>query len=233
MISIGVDPRIKLLIIFYLNFSIFTASNQFVYLYHSILVISLFFIFKKHYIGIKVSFIVFSFLLIQYLITLITNDYLSITMSLIIFFMSKILFISITSYWFFITTKVSDFISALQKAKVPNSIIITFSIIFRFSPTMKQELWYIKSTMKLRGVAFTLGNIIRHPIKQVEYLLIPLITRSITISNRLAISSITRGLDLDIKRSSFNDIRLSCSDYIFGVIIVIISILGIYIGAKI
>ena len=116
----------------------------------------------------------------------------------------------------------------MQKAKIPNGIIITLSVVFRFLPTVKQENWYIKSTMKLRSIYPSPKRILRHPIITIEYALIPLIMRSMYIGNRLSAAAITRGLDLEKKRTSYEVVKLKVSDYILCILIIVVALSSYY-----
>ena len=80
--------------------------------------------------------------------------------------------------------------------------------------------------MKLRGIGFSLKNIIFHPLKTTEYAFIPLILRSMTVADELAASSMTRGLDLNTKRTSYREVKLSYKDYIYTILILLSVSLG-------
>ena len=64
-----------------------------------------------------------------------------------------------------------------------------------------------------------------HPIKTCEYAIVPLVIRSMTISDELAASAMTRGLDLESERTSYREVRLRLTDYLIaaGVILAIVS----------
>jgi len=110
--------------------------------------------------------------------------------------------------WAINTTETSELISALQNMRVPKGVIISLAVAFRFMPTVRHEFWYIKNTMKLRGVSLNWKNLLRHPLKTMEYSLVPLLMRSMKIAEDLAASALTRGLDRENRRTSHCEVRL-------------------------
>ena len=95
----------------------------------------------------------------------------------------------------------------------------------RYIPTVQDEFRSIKNTMKLRGIGLNVKNVVLHPIKTCEYAIVPLVIRSMTISDELAASAMTRGLDLESERTSYREVRLRLTDYLIaaGVILAIVS----------
>lgn len=231
MSIIKLDPRIKFIVVFVLNTVLFSAQNQFVFIFNNVLIVLIFLFSKKVKEGLLVAILISLLVSLQYLSGFITDKSISLGLGLLCFLFTKFFVLIATGYWFTITTKVGNFISAMQNAKVPSGVIITLSVIFRFLPTVTQEFWYIKSTMKLRGVSFSFKNLLCHPIRTLEYALIPLMMRSMLIGNRLSASAMTRGLDLENTRTSYNEVKLKASDFLVGVVIISISISSIFVGA--
>ncbi len=115
--------------------------------------------------------------------------------------------------WAIDSTETSGLISALQNMRLPKGVIISLAVAFRFLPTVRHEFWYIKNTMKLRGVGIGWSNLLRHPLKTMEYALVPLLMRSMKIAEDLAASALTRGLDRETGRTSYREVRLRAYDY--------------------
>ena len=227
---IKLDPRIKVVIALYLNVVLFTAQNQFTFIFNAVLVVGLFLLSKKFKEGLVVSIVITVMLSLQHIFAQLKGEYLKITLGLLFFLLLKCVIITIIGYWFTITTKIGDLVSAMQSAKVPSGVIIALSVVFRFLPTVRDEYWYIKSTMKLRQISPTLKGFFTHPIRTIEYALIPLIMRSLNIGSRLSVSAMTRGLNLEQKRTSFNVVKLRAFDFIFCFIIIALSVSSIFIG---
>ena len=72
----------------------------------------------------------------------------------------------ITAWYVVRTTKIDEFMSAMQKMHVPDGITISLAVVMRFFPTIKEEYGFIRDAMKMRGISFAGGNV----IKMLEYL---------------------------------------------------------------
>ena len=224
MTSLCLDPRSRIFLVLYLNIVLFSAHSQLVLVSHAALVALLYFFSKKIKTGVKVGFVIGLLLLLQYLSLQIQGSQIQMALSLMFFLFFKFALVAITAYWFILTTKTGDFISAMESAKMPKGMIITFSVIFRFLPTVRQELWYIKSTMKLRGISPNLKSLVCHPVVTAEYALVPLMMRSMSIGNRLTTSAMTRGLDLEHPRSSYRIVKLQAWDLLACGFVVLFSL---------
>lgn len=112
------------------------------------------------------------------------------------------------------TTTVSEFIAAFRKWRVPETIVIPFSVMFRFIPTIKEEWQSINNAMRFRGIGFTAKNVVTKPMTTLEYVLVPLLMSSATISDELAAASLSRGLDVGGERTSLTEVRLGLLDVV-------------------
>ena len=88
---------------------------------------------------------------------------------------------------------------------------ITIAVVFRYLPTAADEFRKISATMRLRGVELSARNLVLHPGRSLEYVLVPLIIRTIKIADDLAASAMTRGLDLVGARTTYRDVRIGAS----------------------
>lgn len=116
-------------------------------------------------------------------------------------------------YYLFATTRVSEFILALQKMHIPESFIIPFSVMFRFFPTVYEEADSISNAMRMRGI--TGKNFLKNPSAMLEYRLVPLMMSVVTIGNDLSAAALTRGLGKNGKRTSICTIGFQAKDYLF------------------
>ena len=79
------------------------------------------------------------------------------------------------------------------------------------SAAAADEFRKISATMRLRGVELSARNLVLHPGRSLEYVLVPLIIRTIKIADDLAASAMTRGLDLVGARTTYRDVRIGAS----------------------
>lgn len=109
------------------------------------------------------------------------------------------------------TIQVTDLIGAMNMMRIPRTVIIPFAVTLRFMPTIKKEIGYIKDAMALRNISL-IGF---HPIKSVEYLLVPLLFRTTKVADELSASAETRCIDLDVKKTSFTKLKMNILDYVY------------------
>lgn len=127
------------------------------------------------------------------------------------------------------TTSVSDILSAFRKMHLPDGIIIPLAVFFRFIPTIKEEWQSIRRAMKLRGIGISFWSTLKKPMTNLEFVLIPLMMSTATISEELAAASISRGLAKGVKRTPVFEVKLQLPDYCliigFPVMLIILYIL--------
>lgn len=111
------------------------------------------------------------------------------------------------------TTTVSEFIAAFRKMHLPDAVIIPFSVMFRFIPTVSEEWHSIRNAMRFRGIDASAKNILTKPLTTLEYTLIPLLMSTATIAGELAAASLARGLDSEGERTCIVDVRFRVTDY--------------------
>ena len=124
-------------------------------------------------------------------------------------------------------TKIGRLIAALQGIRIPKGMIISLAVAIRFFPTLKEEYTVVINSMKMRGLSFSLSGTIRHPVLVLENILVPLMLRMTIIADELSMSSFTRGINSDKKRTSYYLNRFSLSDGIFISIFICLSIMAI------
>ena len=116
----------------------------------------------------------------------------------------------ITAWYVVRTTKIDEFMSAMQRMHLPDGITISLAVVMRFFPTIKEEYSSISDAMKMRGISFGGGN----AAKMVEYRMIPLLFSCVNIGDELSAAAITRGLGGTVKRTSVEELRLNIGDWL-------------------
>lgn len=112
------------------------------------------------------------------------------------------------------TTSISEFNAAFRKLHIPEQIVIPFSVMFRFIPTIQEEWHSIQNAMKLRGIATSIGVVIKAPMQTLEYGLIPILMSVSTISGELAAASLSRGLEAGGDRTCLAEVKFGVVDYL-------------------
>lgn len=222
------DPRTKFFLIIVIGFMMFYLSEI-----SYMVFILLLFIFLSINDGIfKESFkmfLIFAFLLlIDYLSIFIGNIGLNIAVSTALYLIERFFVFGMMGFYIFKTTKLSKFIIALENFNIPQTIILPFSVMIRFLPTIFEEYNYLKDSMKIRGITSSFKMIIKKPLDYMEYFLVPILIRSFKIADELSAYAMLRGLDSGKTKTMLYDLKFTKFDYLL-IFVIIISTLIFYI----
>lgn len=217
---IWMDPRSKGIVFFAANFAIWGSKHW--------VVGSLFFTFIIFLLlngkQIKMAVITFCIYFVFLFADVRFSPEMSGTLSIIMLTLLRVtrlyMPIMLTAVLLIRTTTVSEFVAAFTRMKVSEKIIIPFSVMFRFFPTIGEEWRNIRNAMKFRGIQFGWKAILLSPIQTLEYVIVPLLMSTVKISGELSAASISRGLGGSAKRTCYKKIRFGLLDYI----VVIVSI---------
>ena len=92
-----------------------------------------------------------------------------------------------------------DLLAALQSMGTPQVVLIPCTVILRFFPTIRRDASHLMESLKTRRVLAGGGFAFRNPALTCELLIVPLLMRSVRISDELAASALARGLDGEAK----------------------------------
>ncbi len=116
------------------------------------------------------------------------------------------------------TTKVSTFLVALSRLRLPKGFTIALSVTLRYFPTMAEEWNYIKDAMALRGISVSFSGVLRSPIRVMEYVYVPMLVSASKISDEITQAAITRGIDHVGRRSCIERVSFSVWDFLIVII---------------
>lgn len=125
------------------------------------------------------------------------------------------------------TTKVSTFLAAVSRLRLPKGFTIALAVTLRYFPTMTEEWRFIKDAMSLRGISFSPVSFTLHPLRTMEYIYVPMLVSASKISDEITMAAVTRGIDHAEKRGSLENVRFSAWDGVLlllyvGIILLII-----------
>ena len=83
------------------------------------------------------------------------------------------------------------------------------------------------------GIEISPKNMFFKPFQLLEYVLVPLLMRSLVIGTELARAAMTRGIDYPGKKTSYYIIRCRCIDYLCGISWTVILLAIIYMDHRI
>ncbi len=207
------DPRTKLLLLFTSSvFVVGNAGEKWMFVFYWILVflpVLLLFIEKEWKAGIiSIAIYIASFYAqksLQHDLTVFES-----ALALMLYIITKILPTAILARYIVKTTKVSEFLAAMNRMHVTDKLTIPVSVIFRFFPTVMEESKSINDAMRMRGVEMGAGK----AAEAVEYRMVPLIASCSIIGEELSAAAMTRGLDVGKKRSCIWNISFGFPDVI-------------------
>lgn len=112
------------------------------------------------------------------------------------------------------TTKVNEFLSAMNKIHVSKKVVIPLAIMIRYIPTVREDWSYIKAAMRLRGVSPSFIGFIKNPRMTIECLYVPLLMAASKAADELSIAAVTRGIENPRSRTCLVQIQLYVQDYL-------------------
>ena len=124
------------------------------------------------------------------------------------------------------STSMSDLVASLQKMKLPDLLIVPISVMFRFFYTVKEDYQQIKEAMYLRGL--TGWQFFRQPLRMLEYRYVPLLMCLARTADDVAISAMTRGLEVGGARTSISATKLGFWDYLLMALMLLALFLDIW-----
>lgn len=208
------DPRCKGLLLILLGFVSYFLNGEVV----SLALVLGFAIFiaagsgAKRAIKMVAFYVVVAYL--NALLRYVSIPVLSVIMSVFGVTVLKLIPIMMMGLWILQTTHMDDLMVSLQRMKLPQAVTIPLVVMFRYIPTLGIEYRMIRNTMDIRGISDTVWKRISHPISTIEYILIPLLMRCLKVTDELAASGTTRGLELQEKRYALRSIRFSWKEYL-------------------
>lgn len=126
------------------------------------------------------------------------------------------------------TTKVNEFLSAMNKVHVSKKIVIPFAVMLRYVPTIREDWHYIKDAMRLRGVSPSFKGFITNPGMTIECLYVPLLMAASKAADELSIAAVTRGIENPGSRTCLVQIRFHIKDILIIGCFLILFIAGCF-----
>ena len=124
------------------------------------------------------------------------------------------------------TTKVNEFLTAMNKARIPNKIVIPLAVMLRYIPSVCEDWNYIKDAMRLRDVSPSLFGFFKNPAMMVECLYVPLLLTASNTADELSAAAVTRGIENPKPRTCLLQIKFRKRDWIVIAFAVYVLVLG-------
>lgn len=207
------DPRMKLYLLLLANLLLFFHVNTKTEAVITVLFLIPFFLYGKWKSGIRFGLIYLTLLLLEPLAVVVTHDFLRNLLGMLSVGFRMMLPCIITGAYAFSTTTVSEFVCALRRIHVPESVIIPCMVVIRFFPTIREDYHQIKNAMALRGIAVGNLALLRHPAQSLEYILIPLLMNASNVAQDLSVAALTKGIGRKGNHTSMVEIKMKAADW--------------------
>lgn len=105
-----------------------------------------------------------------------------------------------------------DLLAALQAMGAPQAVLIPCMVVLRFFPTIRRDASHLMESLKTRRVLAGGGYAFRHPALTCELLVVPLLMRSVRVSDELAASALVRGLGGETRPTILHPLSFGARD---------------------
>lgn len=102
----------------------------------------------------------------------------------------------------------AELLSSLETLRIPRALVVAVTITLKYLPTFTREFKYIRESMRLRGIPFT----IRRPVKSFQYFIVPQLFRCAALSEEVTAAGLVKGIDAPMKRSSYFEQKIRFVD---------------------
>lgn len=108
--------------------------------------------------------------------------------------------------------------ASIRKLPIPRRVMLVLIVMLRFAPTVVQEFRNVSEAMRVRGFLSGAVKVLRHPLNTLEYAVVPMVFRALTIADELSASAIVRGIESPCKKESYHKSKIGMSDTILMVL---------------
>lgn len=114
----------------------------------------------------------------------------------------------------------SELMAGLERLHLPKVFVLALTVTLRYIPTFAEECRILREAMLTRGVRPSF----RHPLRSLEYLIVPQLFRCLALSHELTAAGIRRGVLFPGKRVRYFDRPLRVRDAVWPLVF----LLGIF-----
>ena len=151
----------------------------------------------------------------------IPNTTLALTIVSISYFVQKFVIAVMMIEFLKRKTSMPYVISAMQTMKFPNAVAIPFIVILRYMPTLREDYGYLKDSLKIRGIRTSGIEFFIHPIRSLEFMIVPILFRSIRVAEELSTSVLLRGIENYKNRTNIYPLKFTKIDVGYALFTVI------------
>ena len=140
------------------------------------------------------------------------NAMLVITVVMLSYMAQKLVVLSLLGISLSKLASMQDLLAALQAMGAPQAVLIPCMVVLRFFPTIRRDASHLMESLKTRRVLAGRGYALRHPALVCELLVVPLLMRSVRVSDELAASALVRGLGGETRPTMLHSLSFGVKD---------------------
>jgi energy-coupling factor transport system permease protein len=126
-----------------------------------------------------------------------------------------------------LTVQPGELAATLYRARFPRWLTTPLVVMVRFFPQAGQEFRAVLEAIALRGIPVGPAAWVLHPLRTVEYLLVPMLASCSRIADDLAASALVRGLGSACRPTPLGAVRLGWRDAVAGVALAAVVVLAL------
>ena len=111
---------------------------------------------------------------------------------------------------------ISEITMALDRMWLPRGVILSIAVMFRYFPAIKDDFLVIIDAMKLKGLYTSKCAAILHPIRTMEFIIVPMLFKSLKTAEELSCAALVKGIENTGKKTSYFDVKLRPIDAVFS-----------------
>lgn len=111
---------------------------------------------------------------------------------------------------------ISEIATALGRFRLPKGVILSMTVMLRYFPSMKSDFLTIVEAMKLKGIDTSWRGVLFHPLRILEFVIVPMLFRSLQTSEEFSCAALVKGIENQGKRSSYFDVSIKGIDIVFS-----------------
>lgn len=115
--------------------------------------------------------------------------------------------------------------TALNRLHLHKGVILSIVVMIRYLPAIKDDFHIITEAMRLKGIPISFRYTIFHPIKTIEYFIVPMLFRSMKTTEEFSGAALVKGYEFHGTRTSYFDVKMTYKD--MAVIILSTSLLAL------
>ncbi len=112
----------------------------------------------------------------------------------------------------------------IRQLPVPKQLQVLLAVMLRFAPTVADEARAVTDAMRTRGFISSPAVVLTHPLRTLEYAVVPLVMRELTLADELAATAVVRGIESPLPKHGYYINRIRPHDMVLIVVSLTMSV---------